>query len=874
MSRPTNGCLVSPLATSSIAEPSRAAWLGRRTPIVEAPLAANRSQPNPKSDPRDAGRSSQSRAAGKDSWYEPGTGAPFMARLLDQTTQPFAVVNFTGRIIHANRAIQSLLGYTAEEMLQLNVLALTPERERQISLNAFQTLTATGQAQRYEKSYLHRDGHEIAVELVTDFFLDERGEAIGYYAFVTDISGRKMADQALRASEERFRRLYDEAPFGYHDIDVRGTIVSVNRTECELLGYQREEMLGRSVFDFLVEEEREGARVAVSERVRGARPVLSVERTYLRKDGRRIPVAIENRALIAEDGQLTGFRSTVRDISAEKQTQEALVVSEKRARALFEGIEDAVFVHDPTGRILDANPAACRTLGYSREELLQLTTHDIDDPEFAAGYNERLAAQLQHGHLRCEGRHRTKDGRIIPVDINTSTILFENQKAVLAVIRDITERKALEETRRQFAEAQLKNAWEIEAKNRALVQSEARYRRLTEGCLDAIVLTDQYGRIILFNPAAESTFGYTAVEIVGRPFIELMPEDLRGDLITGLQDYIRARAGALVGHTLEMRGCRKNGEVFPVEVSLSAIEVAGELQFLAAIRDQGERQRMRAMLMQSEKLASIGLLSAGVAHEINNPLAYIANNLAVLERDVGGIVALMNAYESAHDRLAEVDPGLMEHVQALSDDLDWPYVRDNLGRLLTRTRDGVQRVANIVQNLRGMARTAPPKMEPVLLSDLVSGALDIVQGRLRHSDIEVHLQHDSLPKIACVPSQIGQVFLNLLVNSVQAIEELHREAGNWIHVTIEQNGSEQCVEIADNGCGIPAEALPRLFDPFFTTKPVGEGTGLGLSISHGIVTGHGGRIDVESAQGVGTRFRVCLPARRAVSSVSETSPPA
>src|SRR5262249_6554270 len=185
------------------------------------------------------------------------------------------------------------------------------------------------------------------------------------------------------------------------------------------------------------------------------------------------------------------------------------------------------------------------------------------------------------------------------------------------------------------------------------------------------------------------------------------PENLRQAHDRGFERFLRTRDPRIVGRTIELQGRRKNGEEFPLELSLNAVEVEGELQFIGSIRDLTERQRMRAMLMQSEKLASIGLLSAGVAHEINNPLAYIANNLAVLERDLKGVLDLIAAYESTHERLAELAPECLERVQALSDDLDWPYVRENLGRMIARTRDGVQRVANIVQNLRGLARTSP-----------------------------------------------------------------------------------------------------------------------------------------------------------------------
>lgn len=791
----------------------------------------------------------------------PEAESRFITRLLDQTAQPFGVVDFDGRFTRTNRALEDLLGYTADEMRHLSVQDLTPPAWRPVSENAFVQLKETGKAQRYEKVYRHKDGSEIPVELVTDLYLDEHGRPVGYYAFVTDVRERRAAERALRESEERFRRLYDEAPFGYHELDTEGNILSVNRTECDLLGYTQEEMIGRPIFDFVAEEECDDARAAVRHRLEQPRPVSSIERTFVTKDGQRRIFELDSRRTFNENGDVIALRSTVRDITEEIATKAALVASERRARELFEGMEDAVFVHDMQGRILDANPAASRRLGYSHEEFLSLTTHDIDQPEFAAGYQARLEQQLRDGRLQCEGLHHTKDGRQIPVDINSSTITLDDRKVVLAVIRDITDRKALDETRREFAEAQLRNAWEIESKNRALTQSEARYRQLTEGSLDAIVVADHDGRIVLFNPAAERSFGYTQAEIVGRPFIQLMPEDLRGDLITGLQDYLRSRTGRVVGHTVEMRGRRKDGEVFPLEVSLSAIEVAGELQFLAAIRDQRERQRMRAMLMQSEKLASIGLLSAGVAHEINNPLAYIANNLAVLERDLAGMMAMMAEYEESNAFLEKAAPDVLERIQSISDELDWPYVRENLGRLLTRTRDGVQRVATIVQNLRGLARTAPPKLEPVRLADLVAGALEMLQSRVRRAEIAVEVIDEGLGKIACVPSQIGQVLLNLLVNSVQAIEERGRAENNRIRVTLRESAAYQVVEIADNGCGIPSESIPRLFDPFFTTKDVGEGTGLGLSISHGIVTGHGGNIEVESNTD-GSTFRIFLPRRQ------------
>jgi PAS domain S-box-containing protein len=785
-----------------------------------------------------------------------------LGRLLDRTSQPFAASDLDGRLIYANRAYEELVGYSADELRTMTNRDLTPERWLPTMAEAFERLARNGRSVRYVKEYRRKDGRTVPVEAVVDIDRNERGEPIGHFAFVTDISERKQVEDALRASEERFRRLYDEAPVGYHEVDTEGRYVNINRTECEMLGYAREELIGRSVFDFVAEEIRAQAQQGFGDKVRGRTPLRTIERPYVTHDGRRLIVSIEERYKRNEQGEIVGIRSTVQDITERKRTEAALVASEKRARALFEGIEDAVFVHAPDGRILDANPAATRLLGYTRDELCSMTTAEIDEPEFAAGFQDRLASQLSRGHLSCEGRHRTKDGRVVPVDINTSTILFDDQVAVLAVIRDITERKALEETRRQFAEAQMRNAREMEAKNLALSQSEARYRQLTEGCLDGVVVADRHGLITLFNPAAEAIFGQVAADVLGRPLTVLMPAEFHPRHDAGFQRFVEIRESHIVGKTVELRGVRKNGDEFPLELSLNAVELAGELQFIGSIRDQTERQRMRAMLAQSEKLASIGLLSAGVAHEINNPLAYVANNLAVLERDMKGVLELMALYQSAHEPLRAAAPALLQSVEEKAEDLDWDYVRDNLQRMLARTREGVQRVANIVQNLRGLARTSPPKMESASVPDLLEAALEMIRGRLRRHNIEVVVRHGDLPRLECVPSQVSQVILNLLINAAQAIESTGRAEGGRVEFSTRREGDSAVLSIRDNGCGIPPEGFAQLFDPFYTTKSVGEGTGLGLSISHGIVTGHGGRIEVESRVDEGTCFHVFLPLKK------------
>ncbi|QDV35204.1 Sporulation kinase E [Tautonia plasticadhaerens] len=786
---------------------------------------------------------------------------PFALALLERSAQPFVIVELSGALLRANRAFCELLGYEPGSLEGRTIVELTPERWHETTLDARRRILAEGRPLRYSKEYRHRDGRVVPVDLVADVLPDESGRPIALYSIITDLTDQTEAERALRASESRFRELFDEAPFGYHEIDRQGRITAVNRAECEMLGYTRDELLGRPIFERVDPSQRAAAERAVAEKLDGLRPLVPFERTYRRHDGRALIVTIRERLRLDDEGEVIGIRSTVQDITEQKLMEAALIASQRRAQALFDGIEDAVFVHDTDGHLLEANPAAARLLGYSRDELLRMKTFEIDAEDTAAGFRGRLERQLRDGHLSFEGRHRAKDGRVIPVEVNTSTIELGEQIAVLAVIRDVTERHALEETRRRFAEAQSANAEVLAEKNRMLRESEARYRKLTEATLDGVVVADADGRITLFNPAAERVFGYDAMEVLGRPLslILLDADGFRGGAdCDSCLDCARP-ASRLVGRTVELRGRRKDGHEFPLELSLNALIDGDDVQYVGSIRDLTERQRMRDMLIQSEKLASIGLLSAGVAHEINNPLAYVANNLAVLERDLRGIFELIDAYECARPAMA---PEAAEAVGRVEADLDWAYVRGNTGRLLTRTREGVQRVASIVSTLRSMARTAPPDKERVPMAELVASALEMAQGQLRKSRIEVEVDAPAdLVPVPCVANQITQVVLNLLINASQAIDELDRPEGGRIRIRIRDEADAQVVEVCDDGCGIDPDHLPRLYDPFFTTKPVGEGTGLGLAISHSIVTGHGGSIAVDSGPGRGTTFRLRLPAR-------------
>jgi signal transduction histidine kinase len=265
----------------------------------------------------------------------------------------------------------------------------------------------------------------------------------------------------------------------------------------------------------------------------------------------------------------------------------------------------------------------------------------------------------------------------------------------------------------------------------------------------------------------------------------------------------------------------------------------------------GEQNRAlreaEAALVQNEKLAGLGRLAAGVAHEINNPLAYVTNNLAVLRRDARAALAALDAYRR----------GQAEEAARLEQEggLDW--FRDQFDRTCDKSLQGLQRVRDIVQNLRDFAHLDEAEFKEADLNAGLESTLEMVRHEAAKKEVRLAADFAPLPAVACHPGKLNQVFLHLLSNAVEACER-----GGTVTARSRADGPAGVViEIEDDGCGIPPEHRARLFEPFFTTKPVGQGTGLGLSVSFGIVRDHGGRIEADSEVGRGTTFRIRLPLR-------------
>ncbi len=269
----------------------------------------------------------------------------------------------------------------------------------------------------------------------------------------------------------------------------------------------------------------------------------------------------------------------------------------------------------------------------------------------------------------------------------------------------------------------------------------------------------------------------------------------------------------------------------------------------------GRLSEAQDKLVQSEKLASIGQLAAGVAHEINNPIGYIFSNFGTLERYLGDLFEMLAGYEAAEAQLAGTPIG--SQLKSLRERCELDFLKEDIPTLMAESKEGITRVRKIVQDLKDFSRVdAHQEWSWANLNHGIDSTLNIVNNEIKYR-ADVVKEYGALPDVYCLPSELNQVFMNLLVNAAHAITA---ERGL---ITIRTGGDPVTrtvwIEVADNGCGIPKENLTRIFDPFFTTKPVGKGTGLGLSLSYGIVRKHHGQLEVRSESGVGTTFRVTVP---------------
>jgi PAS domain S-box-containing protein len=491
---------------------------------------------------------------------------------------------------------------------------------------------------------------------------------------------------------------------------------------------------------------------------------------------------------------------------------EALRQRERQFRAVFESTLDAMLIANDDARYVDANQSALSLLGVTRDELLGMRVTDLSPPEEREAMAIVWQRILAEGRTEGEFRFRRSDGTVRIADCRATASITPG--CHLLALRDITARRIAEEQRLRLA---------------SMVESAA----------DAIIGVTLDATIDYWSPGAVRLFGYSVDEVIGKPKRMLIPKDRSAELDETL-DLIR-RGEARQYETVRLR---KDGTTFDAAVTLSPVRQDGYIVAASIItRDISERKRLETRLAVSDRMASVGTLAAGVAHEINNPLAAVIANLDLVGEALTGL---------------EPDTSDSTSGQHLAD------VRE----LLVEARSAADRIRHVVKDLKLFSRADEERHGPVDVRRMMESTLRMAATEIRHRARVVQDYGDDVAAVEGNEARLGQAFLNLVVNAAQSIAEGHVDR-NEIRVVTRMDGPARVVlEVRDTGAGIPSEALGRLFEPFFTTKPVGIGTGLGLSICRRIVHEHGGTIEVESTPGEGTTFRVVLPAARGTSAPS------
>ena len=545
------------------------------------------------------------------------------------------------------------------------------------------------------------------------------------------------------------------------------------------------------------------------------------------------------------------YHRRIAELKAEKELRTA---AEARLTAILDS-SDAILSVNEQGCIMLFNKGAELVFGYSADEILGEPLERLLPPRFAGGHADHLLRFVESGdtHRLLRGRDGIwglhKDGHEFPAEIGIAKVRAGDSLTFTVTLRDITERCKTEETR-------------------------VRLTAIIESSTDIVGTVDPDGNVLYLNLAGRKLMEWSAAG----PVSDLRLEDFHPPWALSQARYesipYAIRDGSWQGES-ELRN--RAGNIIPVsQLILAHRDEGGRLLYLSSImRDISEhkkaedalraRQReleaaykdieqAQSQLLQSEKMASVGQLAAGVAHEINNPVGFVNSNLGTLQNYVADLFTMIAAYEQLETKLPQDDA--LQQLLALKKKLDLNYLRADTGDLVKESIDGLGRVKRIVQDLKEFSHVDSTEWQIADLHAGLDSTLNIAHNELKYKTTVVK-EYGDMPQVECIASQINQVFMNLLVNAAHAIE-----TRGTITIRSGQTSDAVWIEISDTGKGMSAEVQKHIFEPFFTTKPVGKGTGLGLSLAYGIVQKHHGHIEVESEAGKGTRFRIQLPIRQ------------
>jgi PAS domain S-box-containing protein len=736
-------------------------------------------------------------------------GKAEMERLFEASLDALLVTDRNGRIVNANQRVQTVFGYTREEVVGASIDNLVPNRLHDVHKTYREKYYADPVPRHLglglELCGRRKDGSEFQAEISLSPL--RLGDELRVLAAVRDITERKHAQEALRRSEEQFRGVFETSPVGLALIGTDYRLVKVNPALCHMTGYSETELLELNPFHLTHPDDRETSIERAKSLFRGEIPYYQVEKRYLRKSGEIIWANLTASLLRDHLGRPMYGLGVLEDITERKQAQEALRLSEEQFRGIFEQGPIGLTLMGRDYHLVKVNAALSRMLGYSQSELLEMSPLDYTHPDDRGptiNIVERLFSTEAPVH-KMEKRYVKKNGDVIWASLNASVLHDQEGRPSygMGMIEDITERKRAEE--------------ELRAVNQRLSLA-------TQSASMGVWEWDVSTELAIWDDRLFQIFGIPKKSPVAREDWErrIHPDDLYK-----IEGFMANVFGGKTQESAEYRIIRPDGSLRHISVSGGPLlDNNGRIISMIGIAvDITERKQMQLAIEASSRLSSLGMMAGGVAHEINNPLSVI--------------------HAMASD--------LVEAVAT-----DGPVQADMVARKAAIIRETAERIARIVKSLRQISREGSGDMfHPASLNKIVADTLEICRAKFKAHGVELLLP-DNMPEtsIPCREVQIEQALLNLLQNAFDAVVDQHGE--RWVRLTVQPGRDSVVISVLDSGPGIPRELRSRLMEPFFTTKPVGKGTGLGLSLSKTIAEDHGGRLEYDEDHGR-TRFSLVLP---------------
>jgi PAS domain S-box-containing protein len=743
-------------------------------------------------------------------------GKEAFERLFEASPDALLVIDHEGRIVRANQRTATIFGYACEELMGQSIENLVPENLRDLHRahrqGYYSNPGTRPMGEGLNLNARRKDGSEFPVDVLLSP-LHSRGK-LQVLAAVRDITERRRAEEALRESEERFRSVFEISPIGLALIRPDYRLAKANASLSRMSGYSEAELTGKTPFDFTHPEDLQKSMAFAQSLFKGEIPFYQIEKRYVKKSGEIIWATMTATILRDQQGRPLLGLGMMEDITERKEAQEALRQSEERFRGLVEQGPIGIALMDRDYRLLKANEALCRMLGYSPSELLGKSPLDFthpDDRQATIDLTERLfVAQVPMRKL--EKRYLKKNGEVIWANVTASLIHDQQGKPLYAMgmIEDITERKRAEE------------------------ELHALTQRLALATRSASIAVWEWNLVTglgIWDDMMFQIFGIPKkTQITREDWAHLiLPDDL-----AKTEGFLSSIVRSKTQHAVEFRIVRPDRSLrYLSALGGAAVDKSGGVTGVVGIAmDITERKQLeqdletaRAQAITSARISALGTMAGGVAHEINNPLAIIHTMASDLT-------------ETAAEQ---------ESVQ--------PQVVAHKSGVILQT---AERIAKIVKSLRQISREgASDPFRPTPLAKIVAETLEICQAKFKANNVELILPR-AIPEliVPCREVQLAQALLNLLQNAFDAV--LEQEGERWVRLEVEEGHGSVVVSVIDSGPGIPPKLRSRIMEPFFTTKPVGKGTGLGLSLSKTIAEDHGGSLEYSTDHGH-TRFSLVLP---------------